>query len=152
MMKRIPVTEFMRAELATASPDMSLAEFVAGLEEHSVRSMCVTDTKRVVVGVVSETDLFLKEKGVPFSMEKVPTLLGRVIGKGELERSDISTGVRVREIMTRDVVCADAGDTLEDVAWLMHRRKISLVPVVSDKKLIGEVRRIDVLRLIYGRS
>jgi hypothetical protein len=32
----------------------------------------------------------------------------------------------------------------------MMRRKVSLVPVLSDGELVGEVRRIDVLRMIYG--
>lgn len=149
-MRRTPVTQFMRSDPPVASPDMSLADFVAGLESNSVRSMVVVDEKGRVAGVVSETDLFLKERGVPFSMEKVPTLLGRVIGKGEIDHADHSFGVKVREIMTREVVSVSVNDTLEDVAWLMLRRKVSLVPVVSDGVLIGEVRRVDVLRLIYG--
>ena len=141
----------MRSDPPVASPDMSLAEFVAGLEANSVRSMVVVDQGRVV-GVVSETDLFLKERGVPFSMEKVPTLLGRVIGKDEIDRPDHSRGVKVSEIMSRDVVCVSVNDTLEDVAWLMLRKKVSLIPVVSDGELAGEVRRIHVLRLIYGED
>lgn len=149
-MKRAPVTQFMRSEPPVANPDMSLADFVAGLKSNRVRSMVVTGESGQVIGIVSETDLFLKERGVPFSMEKVPTLLGRVIGKGEIDRADHSRGVKVREIMTRDVVSVSLNDTLEDVAWLMLRRKVSLVPVVSDGILVGEVRRIDVLRLIYG--
>ena len=148
-MKRAPVTQFMRSDPPVASPDMSLAEFVAGLEANSVRSMVVVDQGRVV-GVVSETDLFLKERGVPFSMEKVPTLLGRVIGKDEIDRPDHSRGVKVSEIMSRDIVCVSVNDTLEDVAWLMLRKKVSLIPDVSDGELAGEVRRIHVLRLIYG--
>ena len=150
-MKRAPVTQFMRSDPPVASPDMSLAEFVAGLEANSVRSMVVVDQGRVV-GVVSETDLFLKERGVPFSMEKVPTLLGRVIGKDEIDRPDHSRGVKVSEIMSRDIVCVSVNDTLEDVAWLMLRKKVSLIPVVSDGELAGEVRRIHVLRLIYGED
>ena len=149
-MQRVPVTQFMRSEPPVADPDMSLALLVSALQANRVRSMVVVDTDRRVVGVVSETDLFLKEKGVPFSMEKVPTLLGRVIGKDEIDRPDHSRGVKVREIMTRDVVTVSLGDTLEDIAWLMLRRKVSLVPVVSDGVLAGEVRRIDVLRQIYG--
>ena len=98
---------------------------------------------------MSLTD-FVAERGVPFSMEKVPTLLGRVIAKDEIDRPAHSRGVKVREIMTRDVVSVTVNDTLEDVAWLMLRKKVSLIPVVSDGVLAGEVRRIDVLRLIYA--
>jgi predicted transcriptional regulator len=48
------------------------------------------------------------------------------------------------------VITIDASATLEDVAWLMHKKKLSLLPVISDGSLVGEVRRITVLRVIYG--
>jgi CBS domain-containing protein len=142
----------MRSEPAVATPGMSLADFVAALDANCVRSMVVVDEEGRVAGVVSETDLFLKERGLPFSMEKVPTLLGRVIGKDEIDRPEHSVGVTVGEIMTRDVVSVSENDTLEDVAWLMLRKKVSLIPVVTAGVLVGEVRRIDVLCMIYGRE
>jgi CBS domain-containing protein len=148
--KRVTVTRFMRPEPPVATPDMSLAEFVSGLESNRVRSMVVVDDEGRVVGIVSESDLFLKERGVPFSKEKVPTLLGRVIGKEKIDQPDHSTGITVGDIMTRDVVSVSLNDTLEDIAWLMLRKRVSLVPVVVDDKLAGEVRRVDVLRIIYG--
>jgi CBS domain-containing protein len=148
-MKSTPVTGFMNLDPVTARADMSLVELVEQLERHAVRAMAVTDHEGRLVGVVSETDLFLKEKGVPFSMEKVPTLLGRVVGRGEIGQLNISKRVTVEEIMTRDVVTVDDSATLEEVTWLMHRRKLSLLPVVSRGALVGEVRRIHVLQLIY---
>lgn len=151
-MKRIPVTEFMNAAPPTTGPDASLAELVAALREESVRSMAVTDADGRLLGVVSETDLFLKEKGIPFSMEKVPTLLGRVVGQDQITDGEEFRTVRVREVMTGDVVTVGADATLEEVAWLMCRRKLSLLPVVSEGALIGEIRRIHVLRVIYGEA
>jgi len=112
--------------------------------------MSVVDEGGNLLGVVSETDLFIKEKGVPFSMEKVPTLLGQVIGEDQIEDIDLGKGVTVREVMTRDVITIDSSATLEDAAWLMHKKKLSLLPVISDGSLVGEVRRISVLRVIYG--
>ncbi len=149
-MKKIPATEFMRHPPVTAMPETTLVELVAQLQEKGVRTMSVVDGAGNLVGVVSETDLFIKEKGVPFSMEKVPTLLGQVIGEDQIDNTDLGKGVTVGQVMTRDVVTIDASATLEDVAWLMHKKKLSLLPVVSDGSLVGEVRRIRVLRVIYG--
>jgi CBS domain-containing protein len=39
-------------------------------------------------------------------------------------------------------------DTLEQVATLMHERKLSRLPVVSDGALVGIVARGDLLRAI----
>lgn len=149
-MKKIPATEFMRHPPVTTRPDTTLVDLVAELQEKGVRTMSVVDDGGNLVGVVSETDLFIKEKGVPFSMEKVPTLLGQVIGEDQIEDIDVGKGVTVGQVMTRDVITIDGSATLEDVAWLMHKKKLSLLPVISDGTLVGEIRRITVLRVIYG--
>ena len=151
-MQKIPVTAFMRQPPVTTTPETTLVDLVAELQDKGIRTMSVVDEAGNLVGVVSETDLFIKEKGVPFSMEKVPTLLGRAIGQDQIDDLDleIGKGVTVGQVMTTDVVTIDAGATLEDAAWLMHKQKVSLLPVISDGSLIGEIRRISVLRVIYG--
>jgi CBS domain-containing protein len=149
-MDRISVTDFMNREPACASPDATLADLVKQLTEHHVRSMAVIDDSGRLVGVVSETDLFLKEKGIPFSMEKVPTLLGKVVGQDQITQHEEFREVKVREIMSREVVTVAEDASLENVAWAMYRKKVSLLPVVSAGRLVGEVRRVDVLRAIYG--
>ena len=155
-MLRIPVTDFMRHPPVTTRPDTTLVELVAELQLKKVRTMSVVDDAGDLVGVVSETDLFIKEKGVPFSMERVPTLLGQVIGEGQIDDLDVGPGVdfgkgvTVADVMTRDVVTIEVDATLADAAWLMHKRKLSLLPVLSEGSLVGEIRRITVLRVIYG--
>jgi CBS-domain-containing membrane protein len=149
-MIKIPVTDFMRQPPVSTGPETTLVELVAELQEKGVRTMSVVDDAGKLVGVVSETDLFIKEKGVPFSMEKVPTLLGQAIGEDEIDDIGVGKGITVSQVMTRDVVTIDASATLGDVAWLMHKKKLSLLPVIADGTLVGEIRRITVLRVIYG--
>ena len=149
---KVPVGAFMSQPPVTIRPEATLVELVAELQENEVRTMSVVDEAGNLVGVVSETDLFIKEKGVPFSMEKVPTLLGQAIGEDQIDDLEIELGkgATVDQVMTSDVVTIDASATLEDAAWLMHKRKLSLLPVISDGSLVGEIRRISVLRVIYG--
>lgn len=51
----------------------------------------------------------------------------------------------VGEVMNRDVLTADPADHVEDVADLMLRRKISAVPVVEKRKLVGLLTETDIL-------
>ncbi len=102
------------------------------------------------MGVVSETDLFLKEKGVPFSMEKVTTLLGEMVAEDELPDFEPTRRVKVSEVMSTTIVTLDPESTLEDAAMLMHKRHFSLIPVVEGDKLVGIVRRIDILTRLYA--
>ena len=149
-MKRIPVSRFMSRELIAARQEMPLTELVGLLQEHGVRGLPVIDQAKRVVGVVSETDLFLKEKGVPFSLEKVPSLLGQVVDKDEVGQVELCKKVTVGEVMSSTVTTVDEETTLEDVAMLMYERHLTMLPVVDDGELTGVVRRIDVLRLLYG--
>ncbi len=149
-MKRIPVSRFMSRELIAARQEMPLTELVGLLQEHAVRGLPVIDQAKRVVGVVSETDLFLKEKGVPFSLEKVPSLLGQVVDKDEVGQVELCKKVTVGEVMSSTVTTVDEETTLEDVAMLMYERHLTMLPVVDDGELRGVVRRIDVLRLLYG--
>lgn len=148
-MKETPVSEFMSRDLTAASKEMPLTELVALFKENKVRGLPVTDDDDRLLGVVTERDIFLKEKGVPFSLETVPTLLGQVIDKADIDQVELCRQVTVEDVMRANVATVTETDTLEDVGMLMYEEKRALVPVVKDDKLVGVVRRIHVLREIY---
>ncbi len=148
-MKKYPVTALMEENPVTTKPGTSLIELVWQLKRYGLRAMPVVDENDKLVGVVSEMDLFLKEKGVPFSLEKVPTLLGQMVAEDELQDFEPTRRVKVEEVMSDAIVTLDPSATLEDAAMLMLKRHFSLIPVVDDGRLIGVVRRIDILRRLY---
>ena len=148
-MTKTVVQDFMTSSPVTARQDMTLAELVELFDEYGRRGLAVTDEAGKLVGIVTETDLFLKAKGIPFSIEKIPTLLGKAITPDEIEHAEICKNVQVHEVMSKDVVTVTEDVSLERVAMLMHSKKVTLVPVVRNGEMIGEVRRIQVLKGIY---
>src|SRR5687768_15069231 len=53
----------------------------------------------------------------------------------------------VGDVMTREPVCATAGDSLRDVARVLDEYEISGVPVIDDQdRLIGVLSRTDLIR------
>jgi CBS domain-containing protein len=149
MVKRFPVADLMEENPVSTKPGTSLIELVRQLKRYGLRAVPVVDEDGKLVGVVSETDLFLKDKGVPFSMEKVPTLLGEMVAEDELQDFEPTRRVKVEEVMSDSLVTLDPSATLEDAAMLMHKRHFSLIPIVEDDRLVGVVRRIDILRRLY---
>ncbi len=149
-MKRYPVRDFMIQPVGSVRPDTPLSEVVALLAENRVRSLPVTDADGRVIGIVSETDLFLKERNAPFSTQKVPTLLGRIIDEHEIDQLDQSKTIPVEQVMQREVESSTEETTLEEAAMKMMRMGITNLPVLRDGKLVGTVRRIDILRVIFG--
>ena len=148
-MKGAPAKEFMSRDLTAARADMPLPELVRLFDKNKVRGLPVTDEDGHLVGIITERDIFLKEKGVPFSLETVPSLLGEVVDKDDVDDVDRCQSVLVEEVMHANVNAIDPETPLEDVAMLMFENNLTLVPVVTDDKLIGVVRRIHVLRKIY---
>lgn len=119
------------------------------LSERRVGSLPVVDDDDRVIGIVSESDLFLKEKGMPFSAVKVPTLFKRWVDPDRL--IEIYEGARhhtAADVMTTDVVCVDADDTVGHAAWLMAQRGIKHIPVLKDGRLAGIITRADIIRLL----
>lgn len=149
-MKRIPVCEIMSRKPVVARGDQHLPELVALMRASRLRSLPVVDDSGRLIGVVTESDLFLRPKGVPFSFEKLPSILGQIVVKDELDQVDLCKKVRVEEVMTSNVTAVGEDTALQDVAMLMYERKLTLVPVVAEGKLAGVVRRIDLLEIIYG--
>lgn len=151
-MDKLQAAEFMDHDPAAAHPETPLGELVAMFSQERVRSLPVTDADGRLVGVVTERDVFLKDKGVPFSLERVPTLLGKPVLKEQLSGADLATRVTVGEIMTPKPVAITADATVEEAVMIMHRRRIPVLPVVEDGKLVGIIRRIHLLRRIYGKA
>jgi len=152
MVKKVPVTDLMEADPVTTRAETPLTELVRQLKRYGFRAMPVADDDGNLLGVVSETDLFLKEKGVPFSLEKVPSLLGQMVAEDELQDFEPTRRVKVKEVMSTGIVTLPPNATLEDAAMLMCKRRFPLIPIVEEKKLLGVVRRIDVLRRLYRRD
>ncbi len=151
MVKKVPVNDLMEADPVTTKPETPLTELVRQLKRYGFRAMPVVDDGGKLLGVVSETDLFLKEKGVPFSLEKVPTLLGQMVAEDELQDFEPTRRVKVEEVMCTGIATLDPEATLEDAVMLMYKRHYSLIPVIENDKLVGVVRRIDILRRLYRR-
>ncbi|RLF41140.1 MAG: CBS domain-containing protein, partial [Thermoplasmata archaeon] len=48
-------------------------------------------------------------------------------------------GLKVRDVMTEDVIWVDKSASLEHILYLMEKTDITKIPVLDDEKLIGVV-------------
>jgi IMP dehydrogenase len=119
------VAELLAAKprhIATTSPTATVRQATWLMNEHSIGSLLVTASDRLV-GIFTERDV-----------------LRRVVAEG---RSPESTPVS--DVMTREVVCCSADTPIEEVADLMRRRRIRHVPIVNaDESLVGVVSIGDI--------
>ena len=143
------VEEIMTRDVVTIAPDTTVDEIARLLTEHRIGGLPVVDEKHRVLGIVTESDLFLKEKGMPFSAVKVPMLFRRWVEPDRI--TEIYEDARhhtAADVMTRRVNCVDVADTVGHTAWLMAQNNIKRVPVLRDGTLAGIITRADIIRLL----
>jgi CBS domain-containing protein len=133
---RLTVHDAMLEACPAASPDQSVREAVDLLLHSNARALPVVGDKGVVLGIVSEAGILEGIARAGGRSDSPPALL---------------PPLRVRDVMTRSVLCvADSAD-LDEVANLMIKKDMAEIPVVVEGKLAGIVRREDILRTLYGR-
>lgn len=108
--------------IASTSPTATVRQATWLMNEHAIGSLLVMANDRLV-GIFTERDV-----------------LRRVVAEG---RSPDTTAVG--DVMTREVVCCSPETPVEEVADLMHRRRIRHVPVLDHgERVIGMVSIGDI--------
>ena len=110
--------------VATVAPDATVVQVLAGLAEHGVGALVVTEDAKHILGIVSERDI------------------ARALhhdGTAALDR-------RVGDLMTAEVRTCGPDDTVDSLMALMTERRIRHVPVVVDGELAGIVSIGDVVK------
>ena len=142
-MKRT-VQDVMTREVVTVSGATPFKELVRLLNANRVTAVPVLDdTGRVVMGVVSETDLALKEVA-PLREAHAP-LFQTTQHRSERAKA---AGLTAAELMTAPAVTAGPEELVAAAARRMHDRNVKRLPVVDrGGALVGIVTRADLLKV-----
>jgi len=141
------VKDAMSHEVVVVTGDTKLNEIARLMLDRHVGSVVVVDEEQRPIGIITESDFLFKEKGVPFSAYKIPTLFSRYLSQEQLE-SVYSEGRQIpaSEVMTRPVRTITEETDLWKAASMMHQAKIKRLPVTRDGRLVGIVARRDLLK------
>ena len=127
MIKTVKVRDYMNREVVTLNPDTHLFSAIDVLLTHRVSGAPVVDAGGHLVGVLSESDCL---KGI--------------LNEAYFEETCGS----VRSIMSQVVETIDAdADILEAAAHFVKRGRRRL-PVTEQGRLVGQISRRDLLRVL----
>jgi CBS domain-containing protein len=144
------VGDVMTAPAVTVTPDTPVDEVARVLLRHHRHALPVVDSADKLLGIISETDLIVRNARLHFPVfltlleNVVPISLDRNLDD-ELRKVLATTAA---EVMTTRVYTASRSDDLGDVVHQMIHRKVHAVPVVSRGKVEGVLYPSDVVRLI----
>jgi CBS domain-containing protein len=145
---RRTVQDVMTREVVAVRGPTPFKELVRLLNEHRVTAVPVLDDAgRLVVGVVSETDLALKEVA-PLREAHIP-VFETAQHRGERAKAASLTAA---ELMTAPAVTVGPEESVATAARRMYDRRVKRLPVVDHSgALVGIVTRADLLK-VFLRS
>jgi CBS domain-containing protein len=118
-------------------------EIVRRMQEYRVSAVPVVDEDHLVLGLVSEGDLILKEDA---DLEGGPRVLDGVQRRHDRSKA---AGRIASELMTAPAITIGPDATLGEAARLMHHRAVKRLPVVdpAEGTILGIVSRADLLKV-----
>lgn len=135
------VRDVMTTSVITVHGDTPFKEMAGMLARSRVSAFPVIDQAGTVIGVVSETDLLVKEAG----QAGYP---GSFAGLRRSRDHDKAAGVTAAQLMTSPAVTIGPDEPVQHAAFLMYDRAVSRLPVVDEVgHLVGIVSQVDVLSI-----
>jgi len=112
------------SKVTTVAPDATITEVARLLKQHRIGAVVVTEADGQLCGIISERDL----------------------AKGLADHGARLLDMRVRQLMTPDVVTCAPGDSLEKLMQTMTERRFRHLPVVQDGEMVGIISIGDVVK------
>ena len=138
------VKDVMSTHVVAVRPTAGYKELAVTLREQRVSAFPVIDEAGQVIGVVSESDLLVKE-----ALEG--TVPGTLQGLTQRHVRSQVTGVTAADLMTKPAVTIGPDEPVSHAARLMYNKRVKRLPVIgADGTLVGIVTRSDVLS-VYRR-
>ncbi|HKL75515.1 MAG TPA: CBS domain-containing protein [Halanaerobiales bacterium] len=143
----LKVKDIMSKDVQTLAPDTSVEEAAKILSETGISGLPVVKDGKLV-GIVSESDLIVKDKKLHFP--DYINVIGGIIYlesyKKFREEFKKFIAVEVKDLMTEKVITISPEATVEDAATLMSDKDVNRLPVVEGDKLVGIVTRGDIVK------
>jgi CBS domain-containing protein len=140
--------DIMTRTVHSVTADTDVEELARLFVTKGVSAMPVLDEAGRLEGVVTETDLVEQDK--PLHIPTVISIFDWVLylesEKNFREEVEKITARKVGEICTREVVTCTPDTPVSEIAALMIEKKAHLIPVVEEKKVVGVVARLDIIR------
>jgi predicted transcriptional regulator len=119
----MPVSSIVQQNMAILDRSQTAAEAIAIMQDRSVRSVLVSDSKKEIIGLVSKTDILYRI----VSLHKSP------------ERT------RIEDIMSSPIISVPPEVSILDALAAMEKHNIRQLVVSSNSKVYGTISREDIV-------
>jgi len=136
----------MTTTVATVAPEMGIAEAARLMLDWKISGVPVVDGSGHLAGMLTEGDLMRR---VELVTGQRPLWSAPAISSEQEAKAYVKAhGLKVKDVMTREVIAINEQDPQDRIALMFEERGIKRAPVVSDGRIVGIVSRANLLRSI----
>jgi CBS domain-containing protein/mannitol/fructose-specific phosphotransferase system IIA component len=139
---RLTVRDIMSQAVDFVTPGAPLRQAVDLMIRKRLRALPVVGEKHEVLGIVSERDIM---RGL------LPRIPRAGMSEEQAAEHAETDALRVRDVMSRSVLCVSEELALEEAANMMINKDVEQLPVTGEGKLVGFLSRGDLIRKLFGR-
>ena len=131
------VKNWMSKNIITVDENDSMQDATKLLKEHDIRMLPVMK-KGNLVGIITDRDLKKASASDATTLEVHELLY-------------LLTKIRVKDIMTKEVITVPPDFTVEETAQVLLKNRISGAPVVdTNRQLVGAITQTDIFRILIS--
>ena len=154
----IQIKDLMTQNVITVTQDTPVIEVARLLVTHRISSIPVLDSNQHLVGMISISDVYMKEDSIHptqrtllslFNAPVIPSLLLEVYARR-------GSKILAEDIMQPTVIWISESDSLVDAIQRMRKHKVNSLPVLrapadGASRLAGIVTRSDIIGHLIGK-
>ncbi|HET6387986.1 CBS domain-containing protein [Hyphomicrobium sp.] len=141
--------DVMTKDVVSVTPDCSIPDMAAKMQEYRVSGLPVINSKGELVGIVTEGDCLRRaETGTQVKRSRWWSFL--VSPETLAEEYIRSHGRTVGDVMTHDPITITEDTDLDEVIHLMEKHQIKRLPVVRDGAVVGILSRANLVQALAG--
>ncbi|MER6441244.1 CBS domain-containing protein [Streptomyces sp. NPDC001185] len=147
-MRQNKVGSVMATEVVTARYGTPFKEVAQLLHEHRISGLPVIDEDDKVLGVISETDLMVRQAAIPDPYETPRRFRFTGLTRGARRQAAKGHARTAGQLMSVPPVTVHADDTIAEAARTMANNRVERLPVVDEEeRVVGIVTRRDLIQV-----
>ena len=146
--------DIMTRNVVTVKPETSIEELATLLVKNEISGVPVVDDAGSLFGIVTENDLISRNKRL-----HIPTVVSFLDAAIYLESSrkfedEVRrvAATKVGDICSRKVVTIAEDFTVVDIATIMTEKKVHLLPVIKEGRVVGIVGKRDRVKAVARQA
>ncbi|MGB3480443.1 MAG: CBS domain-containing protein [bacterium] len=152
--EELPISEVMKRDAITVQPSTTLVELIKLMKKLNQHMFPVVDEKNILLGTVNYRGICSIFR--PFS-RSISEIVKRMPFVENVDDEDLNLElspemgmlILVDDIINTNFVSVKEDATVKDARRLMRLHNVELLPVVSDKKLVGMLSLLDIFVYIF---